>query len=57
MFLLTSSTDEDVINVDNDTWHFGQDMSVFPVEDFRPGIDFKRKSFKTVSPEWRDECS
>ena len=57
MFLLTSSTDEDVISVDNDSWHSGQDMSHFPVEDFRPGTDSKRKSFETVSPEWRDECS
>ena len=35
----------------------GQDMSHFPVEDFRPGTDSKRKSFETVSPEWHDECS
>ena len=57
MLLLTSFTDEGVINVDNDSWHSGQDMSHFPVEDFRPGTDSKRKSFKTLSPEWRDECS
>ena len=57
MFLPTSSTDNDVINVDNDSWHSGQDVSHFPVEDFRPGTDSKRKSFETVSPEWHDECS
>ena len=56
MFLLTSSTDEDIIDVDNDSWQV-QDMSHFPVEDFRPGTDSKRKSFETVSPEWRDDCS
>ena len=56
MFLLTSSTDEDIINDNNDSWRV-QDMSHFLVEDFRRGTDSKRKSFETVSPEWRDECS
>ena len=56
MFLLTSSTDEDIIDVDNDSWQV-QDMSRFPVEDFRPGTDSKRKLFETVSPKWCDECS
>ena len=45
VFLLTSSADEDVINVDSDSWHSGQGMSHFPVKDFRPRTDSKRKSF------------